>query len=117
MRPTPELNLATLLWKARHHRRVLSATHPAVAAAMNPSAAAVSAGYAVQRAMLELELPQRHTGWKIGATNPASQDRLGLEQPFRAPIWKSHFKSTQQVLESSPAAKVHLKPTHTCMVY
>jgi len=101
--PTPALNLASLLWKARHHRKVLSATHPAVARAMRPSADDVAAGYAVQEALLDpqLKLPQKHAGWKIGATNKAGQQRLGLTEPFRAPIWKSHFKTSKALTPQS----------------
>ena len=74
--------LAETLWAARRGGGVI-----AVTPAQEPSSAA--AAYEVQAAMMKLAgLAQ--VGWKIGATTPATQALLAVEEPLIGPLFASH---------------------------
>jgi 2-keto-4-pentenoate hydratase len=58
-----------------------------------PVVSSLSDAYEIQKAMVKITHSGlgAHCGWKAGATNAAARKTLGLEKPFRGPLFESGF--------------------------
>jgi 2-keto-4-pentenoate hydratase len=52
------------------------------------------AAYEVQAEMIKQGLLGGLKGWKVGAATPAAQEKLGIAEPFRGPIFANYVKES-----------------------
>jgi 2-oxo-3-hexenedioate decarboxylase len=84
-----ELAFAELLLAARADRRVLAESSE------NRPPLTPDQGYAIGKIIQRSCLDQgwQQVGWKLGMTNPAAWERLGVSGPFYAPVYQETVKA------------------------
>ena len=80
----------------------ISGCHITSASAL-PAVPTLDDAYQIQKAMLQMPTTAlgAHCGWKAGATNAGAQKTLGLEKPFRGPLFESGFVSSPASLSKN----------------